>query len=316
MKNFLKIFPITTFSVVIGLIGVSLATDMAQNVFQFQFWVNRVWLGIGYCTFALVLILYILKLILQFGAVKDELKAKGSLNYLSLISISFMLVSQGFRTFSAKLALILVFIGTFLQLIFFLIAVSNLFRKEDSDIDNFDSSFIFLSTGNLLIPVFAHQIFPVYIEWFFFSTGVLFFFVGTIITIYKAIKSKSNKDILPKSLMNLLGSSSLASLSFFQLTGQRNPTVLFFYCIGFFLFLLILFIIDFLFKFKFDISVWLYTFSFSIFLISSFFLSGVWNFLKWFGLGILIIDNLAILALLIMTLIRLIDGKLFFNEEK
>ncbi len=316
MKNFLKNFPVSIFTIVMGIIGVSLTTEMAQNVFTEpswinRLWVNRAWLGIAVCLFFIAFLIYLLKIIFTFNDVKDEFNDPISMNFFSTISISFLLISQGFRTFSAKFALILIFIGCILQFLFSFIIISKWIRQIKFEIHHMNPSWFIPVVGNLLIPVFAHQIFPVYIEWFFFSSAVLFYLVLLTILIYRLIFHHPLKDKLIPSLLILIAPPSISSLAFFQLTGQRNPTVIFFYCSAFFFFILLLSLIDLFFKIKFDLSWWSYTFPLAAFIITTFFMSGVWPFLKYFGLILVILLNIITFGFLVVTLIRLIDGKLF-----
>jgi len=315
MKNFLKNFPVSIFSLVMGIIGVSLATEMTQNVFQKNLWFNRAWFGIGFCVFIIVFIVYLMKIIFAFKEVKEEFYNPVSINFFSTISISILLLSQGFRNYSPKFALILVFIGTFLQLVFSFIIVSQWLRQAKYEIHHMNPSWFIPVVGNLLIPVFAHQIFPVYVEWFFFSSAIIFYLILIPILFYRLIFHHPLADKLMPTLLILIAPPSIGSIAFFQLTGQRNPTVVFLYCAAFFFFVLLLFLIDKFFKIKFDLSWWAYTFPLAAFIISTLFISGVWIFLRWVGLVIVILLNLITLALLIITLIKLIDGKLFVEKN-
>ncbi len=316
MKNFLKTFSVSAFTIAVGLINVSLVTDMAQNVFQFQFWINRAWLSIGIFIFASVLILYLLKIILSFNTFKDEISHIETLNYFPLMSISFILVSQAFRNTSPMFALILISIGVLIQFVLFLLISSNLFRKKDLNIENLNPSWFIPSIGNLLIPVFANQIFPVYIGWFFFSTGILYLIILVVLSFHSMIFQNKDKVKIINKLITLIAIFSLASLSFYQLTGQTSPTVIFFFVSSFFLFLISFFLIDFFLKLKFDIFLWFYSFSISLLCVSMFFMSRIWGFLKWVSLVILILLNIFTLVLLIFTIVKLIDGKLFDKKEE
>lgn len=315
MKEFLKKFPVSIFSLIMGIIGVSLATQMAQNVFQKPLWVDRAWLGIGICLFFIFIIIYLLKIIITFSAVKEEFNNPVSLNFFSTISISIILTSQGFRTFSVNFALILLMAGTFLQFVLSFLIISKWLKQSKFEIHHMNPSWFIPPVGNLLIPVFAHQIFPVYLEWFFFSSGVLFYIILITILLYRLIFHHPLINKLVPTLLIFIAPGSIASLGFYQLTGQRNPTVLFFYTTAFFFFILLLFLIDLFFKLKYDLSWWAYTFPLAAFTIATFFMSGVWKFLSWFGLVITILLNILSLGLFIITLIKFIDGKLF-NPEK
>ncbi|MCR4422329.1 MAG: C4-dicarboxylate ABC transporter [Spirochaetales bacterium] len=315
MKNFLKNFPVSIFSIVMGIVGVSLATEMAQNVFQKNLWINRAWFGIGFCVFIIIFLLYLMKMIFAFKEVKEEFLNPISINFFSTISISFLLIGQGFRTFSGTFALILIFIGTFLQLLFSFIIISQWIRQTKYEIHHMNPSWFIPVVGNLLIPVFAHQIFPVYVEWFFFSSATLFYIILLPILIYRLIFHHPLVDKLVPTLLIFIAPASIAALAYYQLTGQRNPTVVFFYCSAFFFFILLFFLIDFFFKIKFDLSWWAYTFPLAAFSISTLFMSGVWSFLRWFDIGLIILLNLITLGLLVVTLIKLIDGKLFINQK-
>ncbi len=315
MKNFLKNFPISVFSVVMGIIGVSIATEMAQKVFQKNLWINRAWFGIGFCIFIIIFLVYLLKIIFTFKEVKEEFLNPVSVNFFSTISVSILLIGQGFRTFSAQFALILVLIGTFLQLLFSFLIISQWIRQTKYEIHHMNPSWFIPVVGNLLIPVFAHQIFPVYVEWFFFSSAILFYIILLPILIYRLIFHHPLVDKLVPTLLIFIAPSSIAALAYYQLTGQRNPTVIFFYCSAFFFFILLLFLIDFFFKIKFDLSWWAYTFPLAAFSIATLFMSGVWTFLRWFDIGLIILLNLITLGLLIITLMKLIDGKLFIDKK-
>jgi tellurite resistance protein len=288
---------------------------MAQNVFQKNLWINRAWFGIGFCIFIIIFLVYLLKIIFTFKEVKEEFLNPVSVNFFSTISVSILLIGQGFRTFSAQFALILVLIGTFLQLLFSFLIISQWIRQTKYEIHHMNPSWFIPVVGNLLIPVFAHQIFPVYVEWFFFSSAILFYIILLPILIYRLIFHHPLVDKLVPTLLIFIAPSSIAALAYYQLTGQRNPTVIFFYCSAFFFFILLLFLIDFFFKIKFDLSWWAYTFPLAAFSIATLFMSGVWTFLRWFDIGLIILLNLITLGLLIITLMKLIDGKLFIDKK-
>ncbi|NMB65727.1 MAG: C4-dicarboxylate ABC transporter [Spirochaetes bacterium] len=311
MKNFLKSFPISIFSVVMGLMGTSLATEMTQNVFHLRFVINRAWLGIAFFFFIIFLIIYILKMILCFKEVKEEFYNPISLSFFSTISICIILLSQGFRTFIPKFALISIWVGSFLQIFFSFLIISQWIRQSHFEIQHMNPSWFIPIVGNFLIPVFAHQLMPVYLEWFFFSIATLFWVILLTILIYRLIFHHPLVEKLIPTLAILVAPPSIAAIGYFQLTGQRNPLVLFFFCSAFFFFVLLFFLFDLFFKIKYDISWWAYIFPLSAFSIASYFMSGVWFFLKWISLSVVIIINLLSLALLIITVIKLIDGKLF-----
>lgn len=311
MKEFLKNFTISIFMVVMGVIGTSLASEMAQNVFQVNLWINRAWMGISVCLLFVLLLVYILKIILAFESVKDEFNDPISINFFPTVSISIILVSQGFRTFSGQFALIMVIIGTILQLIFNFLIVAKWLKNPRIEISHLNPSWFIPVVGNLLIPVFAHQLFPIYVEWFFFSIGLLFYIILLILILYRLILIKPFFEKLLPLFFILIALPSISSLAFYQLTGQRNPTVIFFYCTSFFFFVLLFFLIDLFIKNKYSIFWWGYTFPLAVFTIATFFMSAVWQFLKWVGLGTAILLNILTFFILIITLIKLIDGKLF-----
>ncbi|NJO68615.1 MAG: hypothetical protein HC830_04480 [Bacteroidetes bacterium] len=164
MKQRIQFFPITSFAVVMGLTGLTIAFGK----FYHLEWLPRILYDISIFTvlalFLTFSLLYGLKLVWFPDEVKADFRHRIRINFFSAISISLLLLSIAFYTYYPFLSIALWWAGVLLHTVFMFKTIS-FWIQHNFEIQHFNPAWFIPVVGNILVPVsgvdFAPVIFPI-----------------------------------------------------------------------------------------------------------------------------------------------------------
>ncbi len=312
----LKNFPISFLAICLGLIGFTLAWQKAEDILHLPFIISNYLLYFSFIVFAIVGIIYLLKIIIHFDAVKKEFNNPIKLNFYPIIAKLFLITSLIYLTINMTTSKYLWWGGVIVQFIFTIIIMSSWIKHEKYEIKHINPSWFIPVVGSIMIPIAGVVHFAVDLSWFFFSIGFFWWLILTTIIINRMIFHHPIADKLIPTLFILFAPPIIGFIALTKLLGGLNPAGNLLFYFGAFLFILVLFQAKTFFKIKFYLSWWAYSFPLDALAIGTFLMYHeskiiFYQYASWF---IFIFMNLVVLVLIIKTIIA-IKNKFICIEE-
>lgn len=299
----LENFPVSFFSVIMGLCGLTIAWEKAQQVYNIQLGINPILVGITSLVFVILLLIYGSKLILQTQSVIKELKHPVKLSFFPSISISFLLLSIAYLNINEAIARPLWIIGAALHLGFTLYVISSWMHHEHFKINHLNPAWFIPAVGNVLVPIAGVSLGYIDISWFFFSIGVMFWIILLTIFFNRILfHDPMEKNLLP-TLFILIAPPAVGFLAYVRLNGAIDNFAHFLYFAALFLTLLLLSQSNRFIRLPFFLSWWAYSFPLAAITIASFTMyENKQNlFYLWIASGLLALVTLVVGIIIIAT---------------
>ncbi|MCI4412051.1 MAG: SLAC1 anion channel family protein [Thiotrichales bacterium] len=165
--------PISLFAIVMGLAGLTIATQKAEHVWQFTHLFSNILLAVTALTYAVILGFYSLKIIKHKTDVIQEFYHPIRMSFFPASSIGLILLSIATLPVSQNIALVLWTIGSSVQLMFTLIILSHWIHHDQLQIQHSTPAWFIPIVGNILVPVAGVELGMTEISWFFYSIGLI-----------------------------------------------------------------------------------------------------------------------------------------------
>lgn len=259
-SNRLEHFPISFFAMVMGLSGLTIAWEKAQNVFHWEMGVTPPLFTLSALVFVVLTVLYGVKLMRYREAVLQELRHPIKLNFFPAISISLLLLSIAVLPMSRAVSEPLWLLGTALHLLFTLYVVSVWIHHEHFEIHHLNPAWFIPVVGNVLVPVAGMPLGYVELSWFFFSIGLLFWVLLLTVIFYRILFHHPIDEKLMPTLFILIAPPAVGFIAYFKLTGELDNFARILYFSGLFLTLLLFTQLRRFARLKFFLSWWAYSF--------------------------------------------------------
>lgn len=317
MVSYLAHMPISFFSVVMGMAGVTIAWEKAQHVAGVE-------LGFasGFLLPLTVLILitlgamYTKKIITFPDQVSAELKHPVKLSFFPTISISFLLVSVAFMPVSPVIGKVLWAAGVTSHLGFVLYIISTWMHKEHFKVPHINPAWFIPAVGNVIVPITGVQLGFIEISWFFFSIGMLFWVILMTIVFYRILFHDPIPPKLLPTLFILIAPPAVGFVAYTKLTGELDSFGHILYYSGLFLTLLLFSQIRRFAKLPFFLSWWAYSFPLAAITIASMVMyeqTGKIGFM-WISGGLLVLVTSLVGMLLVRTGLAIANNEIFVEE--
>lgn len=265
----IKHFPVSFFSVVLGLAGFTIAFQKAEDILRIPFSVSPLLLTITLIVFGIISITYCIKVIKFGNDVRNEFSHPVKLSFFPTFSISSLLISIAFLSINLSISKCFWVSGTIIQLIFTVNIISIWIHHTKFEITHMNPAWFIPAVGNIIIPVAGVSHFSPEVSWFFYSIGLMFWIVLMTIFFYRIIFCQPLPERLLPTLFILIAPPAVAFISFVKLTGAVNEFSKILYYFALFLVLLLFSQFKMFFKIKFYLSWWAYSFPMSAVTIAS-----------------------------------------------
>ena len=299
-------FPIAFFAMVMGLSGLTIASEKAQQVFAIDLGFNlNPWMaGATAAVFSLLALVYLAKLVVYPRTVLEELRHPIKLNFFAAVSISLLLLSIAFLPVDEGISRPLWMVGASLHLLFTLYIVSIWIHHEHFEVHHMNPAWFIPAVGNVLVPVAGVSLGFEDISWFFFSIGMLFWGLLMTIIFYRLLFHAPIPERFMPTLFILIAPPAVGFIAYVRLVGQVDPVAMVLYFIALFLTLLLFAQARYFARLKFFLSWWAYSFPLAAISIASMlmFEQGQGDVYRWIGAGLLSILALVVVFLLLRTL--------------
>lgn len=301
----LENLPISIFSIIMGMAGLSLAWLRAHQVFAMPLLISEVLAGITSALFIFLLIVYALKILRYPQAVRMELRHPIRINFFPTISISLLLLAIAYLHQSRELALWLWMSGAVLHLGFTITIFSSWIHHTHYDIKHINPAWFIPVVGNIIVPVAGIPLGFTEAAWFFFSIGIVFWIVLMTIVLHRLFFYEPPPARLAPTLFILLAPPSVGFIAYVGMAQGIDGLARILYYVALFLALLLASNALRFLRLPFFISTWAYSFPLAALTIATLLLSTYIQhpFFYLLGYGLLALLNMVLIALVLRTLV-------------
>lgn len=316
MKQKIQFFPITSFAVIMGLTGLTIAFG---KFYHLQ-WLPKVFYDVSIFTvlalFVFFVIMYGLKLAFYPDEVRTDFKHRIRINFFSAISISLLLLSIAFYTYYPLLSITFWWMGVVLHTIFMFKTIS-FWIQHNFEIHHFNPAWFIPVVGNILIPIAGVEYAPQIISYFYFSVGFFFWIVLFTIFLYRAVFHAQLPEKFIPTFFILLAPPAVGFISYMRLAQSWDGFSIFMLLITYFFILLLAVMYRSFYKIKFFMSWWAFTFPLTATAIATSVAFQVTNevFFKYIAFLILGIAIVAIGIVAWYTALNIKKGEICIKED-
>ncbi|OEJ68021.1 SLAC1 anion channel family protein [Magnetovibrio blakemorei] len=309
--------PISFFAIVMGLAGLTLAWEKAEQATIMPFMASPYHAMITAVVFIVLLIAYTAKYVLHREGVLKELHHPVQLSFFPTISISLLLMAVVTFEYYPELSKNLWMVGAAAHLGLTMYVLSSWINHTHFDINHMNPAWFIPVVGNIVAPIGGMQHGFVDISWFFFSVGLVFWLVLFVIVMYRIIFHNPLPDKLLPTFFILVAPPAVGFISYVKLTGGVDAfsTVLFHTA----LFLTLLLATQFV-KFarlKFFLSWWAYSFPLAAMTIASFLMAEATgkDFYHFLAIVLFFILNMVLALLTVRTIEAMMKNQICVVED-
>jgi len=256
----LRNFPVSFFSVVMGLAGFTIATQKTEELTRTSPYVSTAMLVVTSCVFAVLAFLYALKMLLHPSKVKEEFGHSVRLSFFPTVSISLLLISIGLLKVSPSASRLIWVVGAAIHLGLTVAILSIWMHHTKFEIHHMSPAWFIPVVGNILVPIAGVSHASEEVSWFFFSIGLVFWMVLFAIVINRIIFHHPLAERMLPTLFIMIAPPSVGFISYVRLTDAVDPFARVLYYFALFLTLLLLFQIKVFLRIRFFISWWAFSF--------------------------------------------------------
>ena len=316
MKDKIKYFPITIFSIIMGLSGLSIVL----NKFYHLQWLPKIFydilLFVSFALFLLFIFLYGLKAIYFFEEVKRDFQHRIRINFFSAISISFLLLSIAFYSYWPILAIALWWIGLILHTYLMLHTIS-FWIQHNFEIHFFNPAWFIPVVGNILIPIIGVDFLPKAISYIYFSIGFFFWIILFTIFLYRVIFHDQLPAKFMPTLFILLAPPAVGFIAYIRIAQSWDNFAIFLLFMAYFFFALLIFLWKNFKKLKYYLSWWAFTFPLDAITIASVVAYQIthYSIFKYLSFIFFALAVVTICVITIQTIQQILKGQICINEE-
>jgi len=316
MKDKLQFFPITSFSIVMGLTGFTIALG---KFYHLQ-WLPKIFYDISVFTvldlFAIFVVLYGLKFARYPDEVSKDFHHRIRINFFSTISISLLLLSIAFYTFYPLLSITLWWAGVLLHTVFMFKTIS-FWIQHNFEIQHFNPAWFIPVVGNILIPVSGVEYAPVIFSYFYFAAGFFFWIILFTIFLNRAIFHAQLPEKFIPTFFILLAPPAVGFIAYMRIAASWDAFSVFLLFMSYFFVVMLITMHKSFTKLKFFMSWWAFTFPLAAVTIASAVAFQVTHFpgfriISWV---MLLITLTAILIVAWNTFLQARRGEICVNED-
>lgn len=316
MRQRLRYFPVTSFSVVMGLTGIAIAFG---KFFHLQ-WLPRIFYDVTLFSalflFVLFVALYGYKFIINPQEVKADFTHRVRINFFSAISISLLLLSIAFYTYWPLVAVGLWWAGLILHSVFSFRTIA-FWIQHNFEIHHFNPAWFIPVVGNILIPVTGVDIAPVALSYFFFTAGFFFWIVLFTIFLYRAVFHAQLPEKFIPTFFILIAPPAVGFIAYIRIAASWDGFALILLFIAYFFIVMLITMYKSFAKLSYFMSWWAFTFPLAAVTIAS---TVAWqithtHFFKAVAWGLLGATLVAASLVLIRTLQHIRSGDICVKED-
>lgn len=256
-------FPVSFFSVILGLGGLTIALQRAHTYLGLNPVFSTIGLVITVVLMAVLTLAYLAKILIHPKEVQKELHHPIKLHFFPTIFISVLIISVALLHSAPDIARNLWIIGTIGQLTILLRTISVWIQHTHFEMKHMNPSWFIPAVGTLFVPIAGVDFAPLDLSWFFFSVGILFWFILLVLFFNRIIFHHPLPEKLLPTKFILIAPPAIAYVALGRLLGEPSIPGSMLYFVALFFFLLLIVQYRLFSAIKFYLSWWAYTFPIS-----------------------------------------------------
>lgn len=218
--------PVTLFSVVMGLAGLSLAWRRAAHVWDVPEVVGESLFVLAAAVFVLIAAAYVAKWVRHPDAVRAELRHPVKMSFVPTVTISLLLLATAGQDLVEDLATVLWWVGATGHQTLTVVVLSAWFGRPDITLGQVTPAWFIPIVGNVVTPLAAPALGSVDLAWFSFSVGLIFWLGLLPLLLHRILLHEVPlPDKLLPTLAIFIAPPAVAMLSWQALTGETLDPV-------------------------------------------------------------------------------------------
>lgn len=259
---------VSLFSAGLGLAGFATAWREAAAAFEAGAVIATALTGIAFGVFAVLLVLYMLKILHHRDAVIAEFRHPIQGNFFATITMTLMILSSSFVATAPGLATVLWATGAIANMAV-TVSIVTLWISRDGHISHATPVWFIPVVGNLITPIMGVPLGYPDLGWMVFAVGLLFWLILFTVIFYRLLFERALEKPLRPTLFILIAPPSLCFIAYAVLNGGRvDGLATMFLGIALFMLLILLPQVPTMLRLPFGLSWWSYTFPLAAFSIA------------------------------------------------
>jgi tellurite resistance protein len=314
--NRLQNMPVSFFTMVMGLAGLTIAWEKASEIYQFDVAIYSTLLIQSLLVFSILTGLYLYKALNFQQALLQEWANPVKMNFIPAFSISLLLFSIAFMPVAMDMSRVLWTIGTILHMVISMMVINSWLHHEKYEIHHINPAWFIPAVGNVIVPLAGVPLGYPELSWFFFSIGITFWLILMVIVFNRVIFHMPLPEKLLPTLFILIAPPAVGFMSYIQLTGELDAFAQVLYNFALFLVILLLSQLPRFIRLPFFLSWWAYSFPLAAMSIASMVMGQLSGqaFYGYIGLGLLFSLSALVVLLFIKTLNAVQHGKICISD--
>ncbi len=315
-EAYAKHIPISIFSVILGLAGLTIAWQRTELMFRLAIPVGLVLLGLTTALFCLFVALYVWKLFRFPEEVVREFRHPVQLNFFLAVSVGILLIAVALTQIAPAVSSYLWPVGAALHLALTLAVMTMWMRRTVQATPQINPAWFFPVIGNIAVPLAGVPHGGYEWSWFFFAVGVVLWLVLFVLAFHCTVFHQPAPEKLPPTLCILAAPPALGFVAYMQLTGGLDGFARVLYYTALFLVLLLVAQAPQLVRLHFQLSWWAYSLSLAALAIATLRFAALTGapVLLYFGAALAGMLSLLMLLLTWKTVAAAMRGEAFVAE--
>jgi tellurite resistance protein len=314
-SNRLQYFPIMMFAIIMGLSGLTIVFQKAEEILGVTKGLSTLLAQIDTLLFGVIIIIYLAKTIKYFSEVKKEFFHPVRINFFAASAISFLLLSIVYHNSNHTIALYTFYIGTIMQT-FFTFNTISYWINRNMEIAHTNPAWFIPIVGNVLVPVAGAGIVDVNLLMYYYSIGLFFWVVFTAIIINRIIFHHQLAIKFIPTLFIFIAPPAVAFIAYIKMYGEFDMFASMLYNLALFFSFLLFFMYKNFLNLKFFISWWAFTFPLAAVTLASMVAYNLTKIIvyKYFSYLFLIITTLVVFFVAYKTLQHIFKKEICIME--
>lgn len=256
----LKNFPIAWFAMIMGLGGLTLAWQQAEQLLNLPVQISPYLLALSTLLFFVLSVLYAIKIVKYRDAASMEWNHPVKMSFVPTFSIALLVLASAWLEINPAYSKLLWLLGASVHLVLTLHILSQWIQQPKFELLHLNPAWFIPVVGNILVPIAGMHHAPIWISWFFFSIGIVFWPVLLTIIFYRIIFHGSLPERLLPTLFILIAPPAVGFISYLKLTASVDHFANVLYFSGLFFTLLLFVQVRWFIRLRFYLSWWAYSF--------------------------------------------------------
>lgn len=263
-------FPNAFFAIVMGLAGLTLASERLEKSFGMAHQLSLALLLFTALVFAIILGFYVLKAIRYPEMIKWEWNHPVRMCFFPAASIGLILIGTALEPFSSGSGLVLWGLGSALHIAGTLAVMTAWIGHRPFEPLHLNPAWFIPVVGNIIVPIAASRFGYVELGWFFFSVGIVFWIILVTLVFNRLVFHNPLPGKLLPTLMILIAPPAVGFIAYVSMTETLDAFGRILYYCAVIFFVIILIQLPKLIKIPFALSWWAYSFPLAALTIATF----------------------------------------------